>query len=87
MGVDETGVESALRDLGAAHQRAQEGEIGLRPDDDRVVELLQEHSQRLGPRGGVDDEFGDHGIIERRDAVSDRDAGIDMQAIKTFLPA
>ena len=48
MGVDEAGVERAARDLGAAHQRAQEGEIGLRPDHDRVVELLVEHAQRLG---------------------------------------
>ena len=87
MRVDEAGVERAGRDLRAAHQRAQEGEIGLRPDHDGVVELPVEHAQRLGAGRRMDDELGDHRVVERRHAVAGGDARIDPHSLEALLAA
>ena len=40
IGVDEAGVDRPGREFPAAQKRAQESEIGLRADDDGVVELF-----------------------------------------------
>ena len=83
--VDEAGVDRPGLELGAAHQRAQESEIGLRPDDDGVVELLCERGQRLGAARAMDDHLGDHRIVEGRDAVAGLEAGVDPDAGQAFL--
>ena len=85
MGVDEAGVERAGRDLRAFHQRAQEGQIGLRPDHDGVVELPVEQRQRFRPGRRMDDELGDHRVVEGGHAVAGGDAGIDPDSRQTLL--
>ena len=87
MGVDEPGVERPGHDLRAAHERAQEGEIGLRPDHDGVVELLVERLERVGARRRVDDELRDHRVVERRDRVAGGEAGVDPHSFEAFLAA
>ena len=81
IGVDEAGVDRSGRELPAPQQLAQEGEIGLRPDDDGVVERAQERGQRLGAGGSMNDHLGDHRIVIGRDAVAGFEAGIDPDAL------
>ena len=81
IGVDEAGVDRSGRKLRAPQELAQEREIGLRPDDDGVVELVQERGQRLGAVGAMNDHLGDHRIIIGRDAVAGGEAGVDPDAL------
>ena len=81
IGVDEAGVDRSGRELPTAQEPAQKGEIGLRPDDDGVVELLQERGQRLGAGRPMNDHLGDHRIVIGRDAVAGGEAGVDPDAL------
>ena len=85
IGVDEAGVHRSGRELRAAHERLEEGEIGLRSDDDGVVELFQHGGQRLGSCGSMNDELGDHRVVVGRDAVARSDAGVDPDALQPLL--
>ena len=85
IGVDEAGVHRSGRELRAAHERLEEGEIGLRSDDDGVVELLQHGGQRLCPGGSVNDELGDHRVVVGRDAIARSHAGVDPDALQPLL--
>ena len=83
--VDEAGVDRPGGELPTAQKRAQESEIGLRPDDHRVVELFSERGQRLGAARPVDDHLGDHRIVEGRDAVAGLEAGVDPDGRQVLL--
>ena len=83
--VDESGVDRPGCEFPAREKRVEEGEIGLRPDDDSVVELLPDRRQRLGASRRVSDELGDHRVVIGRDAVAGGDAGIDPHALQPLL--
>jgi hypothetical protein len=85
IGVDEAGVHRPGREFPAAQKRPQEGEIGLRPDDHGVIELLQHRGQRLGAGRRMNDELGDHRVVVGRDAVAGGDAGIDSDAVQPLF--
>ena len=83
--VDEAGVDRPGLEFRTAQEPAQEGEIGLRPDDHRVVELLEKRSQRLGPARPMDDHLGDHRIVIGCDGVARGETGVDPDAVQPLL--
>ena len=71
-GVDRAGVETR-----AGGDGAEEVEVGLDAGEFVAGEGRAELGQGFGAGGGVDDQFGEHGVVVDRDGVALADAGVD----------